>query len=136
MRMFQRIAFAALAAAILVCASPPPTARAQASSTATSNTVACSVLEVHSLAKPTVTVVVFHQRNKTDQERLGDLLRRASDSSVEFQTADGVWHSATVLRLKSCFGRGLLVFPAGTAHPAEKDTFLLRFPRTDMRATP
>lgn len=127
MRPSRRIAVAAYIAAILISASPRPIAIAQANSAASSNTVACSILEVHSLAQPAVTIVVFHQRDKTDQERLGDLLRRCSDSSVEFQTADGVWHSATVLRLKSCFGRGLLVFPAGSAHPAEKDTFLLRF---------
>jgi len=124
----RRIAFAACVSAILIFAPPRSIAIAQANSAASSNNVACSVLEVHSLAQPGVTIVVFHQRDKTDQERLGDLLRRRSDSSVEFQTADGVWHSATVLRLKSCFGRGLLVFPLGTAHPAEKDTLLLRTP--------
>jgi hypothetical protein len=32
------------------------------------------------------------------------------------------------MRLKSCFGRGLLLFRAGTATLAEKDEFLLREP--------
>jgi hypothetical protein len=126
MRVFQRIAFAPLAlVAILTCASPSPTA--QANSAATANTVACSVLEAHSLVQPALTVVVFHQRDKIDQERLGDLLRRRSDSSVEFQTEDGAWHSATVVRLKSCFGRGMLIFPAGAARLEERGNFLLKF---------
>lgn len=128
MRVSRRIAFAAWAAAILVSAFPLPTATAQANSVAASNVIACSVLEVHPLAQPAVTVVVFHQRDKADKERLGNLLRRPSDSSVEFQAADGAWHPATVARLKSCFGRGLLIFPAGSAQLAERDKFLLRFP--------
>ena len=129
MRMSQRIAFAplALVAAILTYASRSPTATAEANSVATANIVACSVLEAHSLAQPAATIVLFHQRDKADQKRLGDLLRRRSDSPVEFQTDDGVWHSATVVRLKSCFGRGLLVFQAGAAHLEEKGTFVLKF---------
>ncbi len=128
MRVSTRIAFAAWVAAILIPAFPLPTAIAGANSAASPNTVVCSVLEVHSLAQPAVTLIVFHQRDKADQGLLGDLLRRRLDSPVEFQTPDGAWHSATVLRLKSCFGRGLLVFPSGIAHPAEKDAFLLKFP--------
>jgi hypothetical protein len=127
MRVSRRIAFAVCIAVILISASPRPIAIAQANSGESSNTIACSVLEVHSLAQPAVTVVVFHQRDKADQERLGDLLRRRSNSSVEFQTTDGAWHSATVVRLKSCFGRGLLIFPAGTVHLEEKDSYLLKF---------
>ena len=127
MRMIQGIAFAACCAAILIGASPLSTATARANSATTSNTVACSVLEMHLVTQPAVTVVVFHQRDKADQARLGELLRRRSESSVEFQTTDGAWHSATVLRLKSCFGRGLLIFPAGTAHLEEKGSFLLKF---------
>jgi hypothetical protein len=46
--------------------------------------------------------------------------------SVEFQTADGAWHPATAFRLKNCFGRGLLIFPAGSAQLEEKAEFLLR----------
>ena len=63
MRVFQRIAFAVWVAAILICAVPLPTATAQANSAATSDTIACSALEVHPLAQPAVTVVVFHQRD-------------------------------------------------------------------------
>lgn len=128
MRVSRPIAFAAWAAAILISAFPLPTAIAQPNSVAASNVVACSVLEVHSLAQPAVTVVVFHQRDKADKERLGNLLKRPSDSSAEFQTTDGTWHAAAVARLKSCFGRGLLIFPAGSAHLAGRDNFLLRFP--------
>ena len=91
MRMIQRIAFAACGAAILIWASPVSTASARANSAATSNTVACSVLEMHLVTQPAVTVVVFHQRDKADQKRLGDLLRRRPDSSSNFKprTAPG-----------------------------------------------
>lgn len=90
--------------------------------------VACRVLEVHTSVQPAVTVIVFHQRDQKDGTRLGSLLRQHSEASVEFQTADGTWHTATVARLKSCFGRGLLLFPSGGAPLAEGDKFLLKFP--------
>lgn len=91
-------------------------------------TVACRVLEVHTATQPGVTLLVFHQREANDRARLGTLLRERDGAAVQFQTPDGQWHAATVLRLKSCFGRGLLLFPAGTAPLAEKDEFTLRFP--------
>jgi hypothetical protein len=76
-----------------------------------------------------VTVVVFHQRDKADSERLGALLRRSSDGPAEYQRseADG-WHAATVARLKSCFGRGLLILPSGSAQLVPGATVLVRFP--------
>jgi hypothetical protein len=90
--------------------------------------VACRVLEVHTSAQPAVTMIVFHQQDQKDGTRLGSLLRQHSDASVQFQTADGTWHSATVARLKSCFGRGLLLFPSGGAPLAQGGKFLLKFP--------
>jgi hypothetical protein len=74
-----------------------------------------------------VTVVVFHQQDEKERIRLGSLLRQHSGASVEFQAADGAWHTASVLRLKSCFGRGLLLFSAETTQLREKEEFLLRF---------
>jgi hypothetical protein len=91
-------------------------------------TLACRALEVHTSEQPSVTVVIFHQREKEDSERLGALLREYAQTPVEFQTADGAWHNATVTRLRTCFGRGMLLFPAGSARLAEKDTFVLKFP--------
>lgn len=92
-----------------------------------SGTIPCRALEAHSSQQPAVTVVVFHQSNPSDRPKLGSLLRAHSGEAVQFQTADSQWHNATVVRLKSCFGRGVLLFPAGTARLAEKDNFLLRF---------
>jgi hypothetical protein len=91
-------------------------------------TLACRALEVYTSEQPAVTVVIFHQREKKDSDRLGALLREYTQTPVEFQTADGVWHNATLMRLKTCFGRGLLLFPAGSARLAEKDVFVLKFP--------
>jgi hypothetical protein len=90
--------------------------------------VACRVLEVHTDAALGATVVVFHQRDDADRARVGELLRAHDGAPTEFRTSDGGSHPATVMRLKSCFGRGLLLFRAGTATLAEKDEFLLREP--------
>ncbi len=92
------------------------------------NVVACRVLEAHTSPQFRLTVVVFHHRDEKERGRLGTLLRERSGATVEFQAADGAWHSATVLRLKSCFGRGLLLFPAGTAQLTDRDELVLKFP--------
>ncbi len=92
------------------------------------NTIACRVMEAHASAELRVSTVIFHQRDKKEGPRLSSLLAQHSDAWVEFQIKDGVWHRAQVFRLKSCFGRGLLLFPASTTQFSEKDTFLLRIP--------
>lgn len=93
-----------------------------------SGALPCRVLEAHTDTQLGVTVVLFHHRDPSARVRLGALLREHSGESAQFQIADGKWHAATVLRLKSCFGRGVLLFPAGTAQLAERDEFLLQFP--------
>jgi len=92
------------------------------------NAIACRVLEAHASANPAVTVIVFHQQHKEDGGRLGALLGSHSGESAEIQVGDAGWTGVTIFRLKSCFGRGLMVLPPGA--PAMKDgaTFLLRFP--------
>jgi len=95
--------------------------------------VACRVLEVHADATLGVTVVVFHHRDDVDQARVGGILRAHDGAATEFQTSDGASHAATVMRLKSCFGRGLLTFRTGAATLAEKDVFLLREPPAAAR---
>ena len=95
--------------------------------------VACRALEVHADAGLGITVVVFHQRDDDDRSRVGAILRAHDGTSVEFRTTDGASHPATVMRLKSCFGRGLLVFRTGAARLVEKDEFLLREPAAEPR---
>ena len=57
------------------------------------------------------------------------LLRAASEKVVGIQTGDGAaWQTAPVVRLKNCFGRGLLILPEGAPPLADGATFLLRFP--------
>lgn len=91
------------------------------------DTIWCRVMEAHSVTPPGVTAAVFHQRDKSDAPRLGVLLNEHSEETAKFQTKDGAWHSATVIRLKSCFGRGLLLFPSTQAQLTQGDEFLLRF---------
>jgi hypothetical protein len=95
--------------------------------------IPCRALEVHTDAKLNVTIVVFHQRDDADRDRVGALLRTHDGEAIGFRTSDGASHSATLLRLKSCFGRGLLLIGAGSAHVAEKDEFLLTEPASGSR---
>jgi len=94
--------------------------------------VACRVLEAHSSANPAVTAVVFHQQKKEDQERLAELLRGHSGEGAEVQIGSGEPIGGTVFRLKSCFGRGLLLLPPG-AQLKDGSTFLLRFAATTAK---
>ena len=93
--------------------------------------VQCRVLESHASKQPAAGIVVFHQRDKQDQPRLSALLQQHSGEVVDLQISGGSWQSATVVRLKSCFGRGLLVFPPDAPMPEDDGTFLLRFPAGD-----
>jgi len=88
--------------------------------------VACHVLEAHASAHPAVIAIIFHQRDKQDQARLASLLQHLAGESVELQTGDGKWANATVVRLKSCFGRGLLLLPADAPPMKDGGEFLLK----------
>jgi hypothetical protein len=121
-----------LAVALMIDLAAPRSFPASGASQASpANTIACRALEVHTDARLGVTIVVFHQRDDADRERVGALLRAHHGAGIEFRTNDGASHPATVMRLKSCFGRGLLVFSSGAAHLAEKDNFLLSEPRAE-----
>jgi len=123
--MRTRLRLVLLCAAIALCA-PHLAASHQAEASGTV-TIACRVLEAHTSAHPAVIAVVFHQRDKQDQAQLGSLLESLAGESVELQTGDGNWAVVTVVRLKSCFGRGLLLLPGDAPPPKERATFVLRF---------
>jgi hypothetical protein len=91
-------------------------------------TINCRAMEVFVAERLGATAVIFHQRDKADGPRLGKLLLTYSGEEVDFETRDGQRHRATAARMKSCFGRGLLIFAAGEAKLAEKEGFVLRFP--------
>jgi hypothetical protein len=82
-----------------------------------------------------VSLVIFHQAKKDEGSRLGALLRSNDGAEGEFQTPAG-WRAATVLRLGTCFGRGLLVFPSASARLTKRQQFLLRFPNAPSAQPP
>lgn len=90
--------------------------------------VNCHALEEHANAQPSVTIVVFTQRDKPDHTRLSDLIKENDGGGVELRTSDGKWHKATLVRLRSCFGRGLLFLAGDAEEPKDRENFLLRFP--------
>lgn len=83
--------------------------------TAGSNVVTCRVLEVHANKEPGVVLVIFHQRDKQDQPRFAALLKQSTGGTIQIRPAGAQWKSASVIRLKSCFGRGMLILPPGTS---------------------
>lgn len=92
-------------------------------------TIACRVLETHASDQPPVFAVVFHQRDRQDGPKLGALLVQNSGATVEIQVGDGgLRQTGKVFRLKSCFGRGLLVLPAGATAPKDGEAFTIKFP--------
>lgn len=91
--------------------------------------LACRAVEIKTDEQMGVALVVFHQANKSDAARLGELLRANDGASVKFETSDGRSHKATLFRLGTCFGRGLLVFRTGDARLTPKEQFWLRFPK-------
>jgi hypothetical protein len=94
---------------------------------ADSAAIACRALETHTDDEQKVTAVVFHQRDEAQRAHLAALLREHSGEIVELQTRDGGWRRVRWFRLKSCFGRGLLLVPAPAPFP-ERAEFVLRLP--------
>lgn len=93
-----------------------------AQSTVTKKAITCRAMEVFVSEPLGVSVVVFHQSDKADGPRLGELLLAHAGEQVEFETPDGKKHAATVERVKSCFGRGLIMFSTkGTKLVANQD---------------
>jgi len=114
----------AVLAALLLVSWP---ASAQSEQHAPAVTLACRALEIHADPELRVAAIVFHQSDEAQRSELAGLLRNFSGQMVEIQGADGQWHSARMVRLKSCFGRGMLLLPS-PAPFAEHSQFLLRVP--------
>jgi len=123
--MLARIILAASLLVMLPAFAGPQTPPNSAAASA--GTIACRVLEAHSDDALKVSVVVFHQRDEGQRSQLAELLREHSGTMVEVQAGQGSWQRARLARLKSCFGRGLLML-RGTAHFSEHAEFVLRLP--------
>jgi hypothetical protein len=120
--LFEMAAVDAEKAGVRATGEPATTPRAAG------ETVACRVLEAHTDDRSGMTVVIFHQKVKADGPRLGEMMRVLDGMAVRFEKSDAKPRSATLFRLKSCFGRGLLLFPASSAHLAAGDEFELEIP--------
>ena len=119
--------FSLVVVAIVLCMRPVGSA---GQTGASDSTITCRVIEAHASARPAVVAVVFHQAEKPDQPRLASLLLQHSGEEAEVQIGADARAAGSVYRLKSCFGRGLLLLPADA--PALKDgaTFALKFAET------
>jgi hypothetical protein len=93
-----------------------------------SGPIVCKVIEVFEEPKLGVRVVLFHQRGKTDGPRLGSLLLEHSGKEVILETPGGGHFQPIVFRVKSCFGRGLMLIPAGRLKLEKNDQFTIRLP--------
>jgi hypothetical protein len=89
--------------------------------------IECRILEAHASATPPVLLVIFHQRDKKDQPHLAELLKEKTGGMAQVQLGGSPWTKVTVFRLKSSFGRGLLVLPAGSLEMKNGGTFRIRF---------
>jgi hypothetical protein len=87
-------------------------------------------MEVFTAEQQGVAAVIFHQSDKAEGPRLGELLKSYSGREMGFTTADGKSHRGKVFRVRSCFGRGLMLLPSSEARLKEKDEFVLNSPQT------
>lgn len=127
--MYLKLRTAVLAVALAGCIGPIAARQGAAHGMPSPGTgaIECRILEAHSSTNPPVLLVIFHQRDKADQPRLEAELKQMSGGTVEVQVGDSPWAQMTVFRLKSSFGRGLLVVPAGALEMKEGGTFRIRF---------
>lgn len=116
---------AGAALALALCA--PIVAQNVRTGSPETETIICTALEVHANAQPGTTIAIIHQQSKPDQARFASLLARADGGSVQIQAKDGAWVTATIVRLRSCFGRGLLLFPSGGLKLTDRDVIHVKF---------
>jgi hypothetical protein len=90
--------------------------------------IICSVMEAFEEGRLGVRAIIFHQRNKADGPRLGALLLAHSGEEMELETMAGQHYRATVFRIKSAFGRGLVLVPTSRLKLGAHDEFTLRLP--------
>ena len=128
--MKRRLATTALMAVLLtpVSGASPGASNQVATTKALNGPIICSVMEAFEEGKLGVRAVIFHQRDKADGPRLGSLLLAQSGKEMLLETATGRRYRATIFRVKSCFGRGLALIPAGALKLGERDEFTLRLP--------
>jgi hypothetical protein len=100
---------------------------AQSQSHPVAVTIACKALDAYTDSQLKVTVIVFHQRDQAQRSELAVLLHNYGGSIVQMQGDDGSWRDARMIRLQSCFGRGLLLL-SGPSTVAQHGQFLLRVP--------
>jgi len=124
--MRMRLVFSLLLLAAIAFCAPEPTAAGQAE-TGDSGAITCRVIEAHTAGHPAVVAVVFHQAQKGDQPRLASLLLQHSGEEAEVQIGGAARTAGSVFRLKSCFGRGLLLLPADAPPLKDGETFTLTF---------
>lgn len=122
--MPKRSRLALMLAAFALCA---PSFASAGDVDATDSTIECRVIEAHLGAHPAVLAVVFHQAEKADQPRLALLLLQHSGEEANVRIGADTHAAGTVFRLKSCFGRGLLLLPADTPPLKDRATFVLEF---------
>ena len=121
--------FATIAlATILMIPVSDPSHGAQVQPPGTKEGIICKVMESFEEGRLGVRAIVFHQRDKADGPRLGSLLLTHSGKEMELETTDGRRYRATVFRVKSCFGRGLVLVPTSKLKLGEHDEFTLRLP--------
>ena len=85
-------------------------------------------MEAFEEGKLGVRAIIFHQHDKADGPRLGSLLLAHSGKEMELETTGGQRYRATVFRVKSAFGRGLVLVPTSKLKLGEHDEFTLRLP--------
>lgn len=95
--------------------------------------ITCRVIEAHAAAHPAAVAIVFHQAQKADQPRLASLLLQHAGEEAEVQIGGEARTAGSVFRLKSCFGRGLLLLPADAPPLKDGETFVLKFSQTSEK---
>src|SRR5260370_3352420 len=100
-------------AVTLSCLIFPRTHAAATDDASSQNTISCTVLEAHMIPNLGVSVAVFHPMSQDEASRFSALMKAHSHTSLQFRTADSSWHKASVARLQSDIGRGLVLFVSG-----------------------
>ena len=90
--------------------------------------IICSVMEAFDEGKLGVRAIIFHQRDKADGPAWEPCFWRTRAKRWSWRRLAGQHYRATVFRVKSAFGRGLVLVPTSQLKLGAHDEFTLRLP--------
>ena len=127
-RPFSEIALSAILAILLSGRFQGAQVQQGPESKAENRGIICKAMEAFDDGRLQVRAIIFHQRDRADAPRLGAFLLAHSGEETDLETSNGQRYRVIVFRVRSAFGRGLMLVPTGKVKLDARGEFTLFLP--------